>query len=123
MIQISFQPLLCPKQLLHLSSLLSLRLLILGILSNTNLFAWLDISRKLLSKVLASCLKKVIGRLVSLEQSDFIPGRSIYDGVLVVNELLDFAKRSKRDYMVMKIDFERSYDYVNWDFLRYLFVR
>lgn len=39
-------------------------------------------------------------------------------GELVTNEILDFAKRNKKDCMVFKIDFARVYDCVDWNFLR-----
>jgi hypothetical protein len=48
---------------------------------------------KLLSKVLAARLAKVIGSIVSLSQSAFIKGRQLVDGVLVLNEVVDFAKK------------------------------
>ncbi|GAU25188.1 hypothetical protein TSUD_150870 [Trifolium subterraneum] len=48
---------------------------------------------KILSKVLAARLKKVMGKLISDVQTAFLPNRQILDGVLVVNELIDLAKR------------------------------
>ncbi|MCI07579.1 cysteine-rich receptor-like protein kinase, partial [Trifolium medium] len=50
---------------------------------------------KILSKILAGRLKKVLGKLISTVQSAFLPNRQILDGVLVVNELIDLAKRRK----------------------------
>jgi hypothetical protein len=38
-------------------------------------------------------LAKVIGSIVSLSQSAFIKGRQLVDGVLVLNEVVDFAKK------------------------------
>ncbi|XP_058733800.1 uncharacterized protein LOC131605468 [Vicia villosa] len=67
---------------------------------------------KILAKLLANRLKRVIGKLVSNNQSAFIEGRNIMDGVLVVNEVLDLAKRDKRSCVVLKVDFEKAYDRV-----------
>ncbi|CAJ2637088.1 unnamed protein product [Trifolium pratense] len=78
---------------------------------------------KILSKVLAARLKKVLGKLISKVQSAFLPNRQILDGVLVVNELLDLAKRRKDKCLFFKVDFERAYDTVNWNFLEYMMVR
>lgn len=77
----------------------------------------------MLSNIRASHLKKVIENIVSVGQTAFVPGRSIIDEVVVVNELLDLAKRSRMGCMAMKIDFDRVYDCVSWDFLRYLFSK
>ncbi|MCH86516.1 LINE-1 reverse transcriptase like, partial [Trifolium medium] len=78
---------------------------------------------KILSKVLADRLKKVLGKVISKLQSAFIPNRQILDGVLVVNELLDLAKRRKDKCLFFKVDFERAYDTVNWNFLDYMLGR
>jgi hypothetical protein len=68
-------------------------------------------------------LKKVLGKLISKAQSAFLPNREILDGVLVVKELLDLAKRRKDKSLMFKVDFERAYDTVNWKFLDYMMVR
>ncbi|GAU32122.1 hypothetical protein TSUD_218730 [Trifolium subterraneum] len=78
---------------------------------------------KILSKILAARLKKVLGKVISKVQSAFLPNRQILDGVLVVNELLDLAKRRKDKCLFFKVDFERAYDMVNWNFLDYMMGR
>lgn len=60
---------------------------------------------KIISKTLANRLKKVVDKLVSKNQTTFIPGRQIYDSILVVNYIVDLAKREKRDCMILKVDF------------------
>ncbi|CAJ2637341.1 unnamed protein product [Trifolium pratense] len=57
---------------------------------------------KILSKVLAATLKKVFGKVISKFQSAFLPNRQIFDGVLVVNELIDLAKRRKDKCLIFK---------------------
>lgn len=53
-------------------------------------------------------------------QLAFSPGRCILDVVVVANEFLDLVKRSKRECFMFKIDFEKAYDSVSWDFLDYM---
>ncbi|KAJ9564334.1 hypothetical protein OSB04_000300 [Centaurea solstitialis] len=72
---------------------------------------------KLISKVLAERLKKVISKVISLEQSAFLKGRSILDGVLIANEVVEYLKKAKRKGAILKIDFEKAYDSVGWSFL------
>ncbi|XP_058723174.1 uncharacterized protein LOC131594977 [Vicia villosa] len=69
---------------------------------------------------MASRLRSVLGKLVSDNQSAFIPGRNILDGVLMANEVMDLTKREKRSCMVLKVDFEKAFDCVNWNFLRFI---
>lgn len=42
---------------------------------------------------------------------------NLIDGVLVVNELVDFAKKSKRECLILKVEFVKAYDLVDWSFL------
>lgn len=67
---------------------------------------------KILAKVLAKRLKKVLGGIISNFQSAFLPGRQILDGVLVFNEIVDLAKR-KKECLLFKVDFEKAYDSIS----------
>jgi hypothetical protein len=78
---------------------------------------------KLIAKVLAARLAKVIGGLIPNTQSAFIKGRQLVDGVVVINEVIDYAKRSGKDCIVLKVDFEKAYDSVDWGFLDYMLMR
>ena len=78
---------------------------------------------KLLSKVLVKRLTKVMDSIISSSQSAFIKRRNLIDGVLVVNKLVDFAKKSKRECLILKVGFEKAYDSVDWGFLEYMLNR
>jgi len=65
---------------------------------------------KLLSKVLATRLSKVMNLIISGAQSGFLKGRYLVDGVLVVNEVVDLAYRAKRVCLILKVDFKKAYD-------------
>ena len=36
---------------------------------------------------------------------------------------MDFAKKSKKECLILKVDFEKAYDSVDWDFLEYMLHR
>jgi len=63
---------------------------------------------KILAKVLANRLRTVIGYVILDSQSAFIRGRQILDGILVANEIVDEAKRCKKDLILFKVDFEKA---------------
>lgn len=45
------------------------------------------------------------------------------DEVVVVNELVDLVKRSKKFCLLFKVVFEKACDFVSWYFLDYMLSR
>lgn len=72
---------------------------------------------KIISKLLANCLKAMMPTIISYTRSAFIEGRQILDCILVANESVEWAKRSKSKLLLLKIDFAKTFDSVNWSFL------
>ncbi|RVW38638.1 LINE-1 reverse transcriptase-like [Vitis vinifera] len=70
-----------------------------------------------LSKVLANRLKSVIGEVISDSQQAFVQGRQILDAVLIANETLDSRLKDNKSGLLLKMDIEKAFDHVNWDFL------
>lgn len=63
--------------------------------------------------MLATRLKKVMDKLILISQSFFVSNRKMLDEVLVVKELLDLEKRQNKEFMMIKVDFEKSNDCVS----------
>nr|GEW02867.1 RNA-directed DNA polymerase, eukaryota [Tanacetum cinerariifolium] len=72
---------------------------------------------KIVRKILANRLSVVIDILVSSEQSAFIKGRQILDGPMILNEMLCWCNNKKKQTMIFKVDFEKAFDSVRWDYL------
>jgi len=62
-------------------------------------------------------LRQVIGSVILDAQSAFAKGRQILDGILIANEVVDEALRTKKELMLFKVDFEKAYNSVDWGYL------
>ncbi|GJT31915.1 RNA-directed DNA polymerase, eukaryota, reverse transcriptase zinc-binding domain protein [Tanacetum coccineum] len=72
---------------------------------------------KIIGKILANRLSMVIGSCISPEQSAFIKDRNILDGPLVLSEMMAWHRKNKKKLMIFKVDFEKAFDSLKWDFL------
>jgi len=72
---------------------------------------------KWITKVLTIRLELVVEKLILPSQSAFMKKRNIMSGVMALHEVLHETKRRKETGVVLKLDFEKAYDKVCWDFL------
>lgn len=79
-----------------------------------------NVSYKIITKVMVNRIKPILERLVSQEQSSFVPGRQIVDNIVVYQEVLHSLRKCKgsNKYMVIKVDLEKAYDRLSWNFIR-----
>ncbi|OMO71257.1 reverse transcriptase [Corchorus capsularis] len=88
---------------------------------NLNLFKkyWGVVKKDILAKVLARRLSSVMKEIIGPSQFAFIRGRQILNGFLIANETIDVMKKDGVGGVCFKVDFEKAYDSINWDFLRF----
>jgi len=68
---------------------------------------------KIVAKLLANRLKRVMPNIIDDRQSAFISGRHLLHSVVIANEVVEEAKRGRKSCLFFKVDFERAYDSVS----------
>ncbi|XP_026459578.1 uncharacterized protein LOC113360264 [Papaver somniferum] len=74
---------------------------------------------KVISKTLENRMKPLMDKVISPNQSAFIPKRQISDNVILAHELIDSNKKNKRKIgsVAIKLDMSKAYDRLEWSFL------
>ncbi|CAL1399697.1 unnamed protein product [Linum trigynum] len=75
---------------------------------------------KAISKILSNRLSAILPHIISPFQNGFIKGRCISDNILIGQEVMQFLKtkvRGQDKWMALKLDMEKAYDRVEWEFL------
>lgn len=70
----------------------------------------LNVDYKIFTKVLTNRLVPVANKVIRRNQTGFIKGRNILEGVVILHEVLHELRRSKSKGLVLKIDFEKAYN-------------
>eukprot|EP00253_Pinus_taeda_P035962 PITA_35962 len=72
---------------------------------------------KIISSLMAKRLKPLLEKLISPEQTGFVEGRQILDGLVVTQEVIHSMKTKKQKGMMIKLDLLKAYDRVSWQYL------
>ena len=86
-------------------------------LQNKRPICLLDIIYKIVAKVMAIRLGKVINNLISPEQTGFIKGRYIGENLRLLSDVIDYCNLDKIGGLVMACDYRAAFDSIEHDFI------
>lgn len=86
-------------------------------LKNWRPISLLNSDYKILAKVLANRLQKVISNIIHPDQVGYIKGRNISDNIRSMIDVLSITKNEINPGIILLIDFEKAFDSIAWSFL------
>eukprot|EP00253_Pinus_taeda_P036581 PITA_36581 len=78
---------------------------------------------KMITSLIAKRLKPLLDKLISAEQTGFVEGRQILNGLVVTQEVIHSLKVKKQKGMMIKLDLSKAYDRLNWKYLETVLER
>ena len=86
-------------------------------IKNRRPISLINYDAKLLSKVLAERLKKVLPSIISHDQTAYMSNRFIGESVRLISDILETTKKLNIEGYMLTIDIEKAFDSVNHNFL------
>ena len=86
-------------------------------LNNWRPISLLNVDYKILAKVMANRLRKVIGKICNSDQCGYIPGREIGDAIIFTRDVIEYAQIENKPLIVISLDQTKAFDRLNRDFL------
>ena len=87
------------------------------LIKNWRPISLLNIDMKLITKVLATRLKKVLPSLISPNQTGYVENRFIGESGRLISDMLEITKTLKKEGFLITIDIEKAFDSVDHNFL------
>ena len=83
----------------------------------------INFNYKIISKILSNRLKPLLHKIVSPTQFAFLKGRSIHNNTILAYAVFHSMKQKKGNggLMALKLDMEKAFDYMKWNFLLKIF--
>ena len=85
---------------------------------NWRLISLLNVDYKLVARVLAGRLLKVIHLVVADDQTCGVPGRYISENVAFLRDVVCYASFSGQPIAILSLDQEKAFNRVDWGFMR-----
>ena len=73
----------------------------------------INVDVKIASKVIARRIEQILPYLTHPNQNSFSKGKSIQDGVRMIEDVLELDKSTDRSGIILAIDFEKAFDSLN----------
>ena len=87
------------------------------LLKNWRPISLLNVDYKIGSKALANRLQLILPSILNNDQTCSVPGRSIFENLMLARDSIDYCQEKELPLALIKIDQEKAFDRVNWDFL------
>ena len=87
------------------------------ILENLRPISLLNVDYKILTKVLANRLEKVLPKIINPDQTGYVKGRYIGENIRLIQDLMSYLEKENSPGIAVFVDFRKAFDTIEWNYL------
>ena len=87
------------------------------ILENLRPISLLNVDYKILTKVIAKRIEKVLPTLINPDQTGYVKGRYIGENVRLIYDLIHYTDEPNQKGIAIFLDFKKAFDSIEWNYL------
>ena len=76
-----------------------------------------NVDAKIASKVMVTCIVKVLPEIIHSNQTGYVPGCYIGEGARSIMDIMDYTKTYDIPGLLLFIDFKKAFDCLEWNFM------
>ncbi|XP_052290822.1 uncharacterized protein LOC127900258 [Citrus sinensis] len=78
-----------------------------------------NVAYKTITKIIANRLQSILPQLIGPHQTSFVSGRHITENIVIAQEVIHSMRKKTgaKGFMVIKVDLEKAYDRLSWEFI------
>ena len=78
---------------------------------------------KIVSKILAERLKRVLPNIISTDRKGFVKGRNIFQGNRLLQHIIDYAEMEDEEEAIIFLDQQKAFDRAEWGWIDLCFEK
>ena len=87
------------------------------ILENLRPISLLNVDYKILTKVIANRIGKILPILINPDQTGYVISRYIGENVRLINDVINDTDRLNKKGIAIFLDFKKAFDSIEWNYL------
>ena len=87
------------------------------LIKNWRPISLINVDVKIASKTLAKRLEPILPDIIQYGQNAYVKGRSIFDAVRTIDDILEYTRHTKMSGFLVAIDFEKAFDSLDHTYL------
>ncbi len=88
------------------------------LLKNWRPLTLLNCDYKIMAKIIATRIKKILPKIIHKDQTGFMKGRYIGENVVKMLDLIDYTQENDIPALLVAIDYEKAFDRIEWSMIQ-----